>query len=70
MSLQISIYDKINYYLLITNLIFGVIFYDFIGIRFGFTYIDEFFVAILAMYSILRRRFSKDFFIFIGKCVL
>lgn len=66
MSLQISIYDKINYYLLITGLIFGVIFYDFIGIRFGFTYIDEFFVAILAMYSILRRRFSKDFFIFIG----
>lgn len=26
MSLQISIYDKINYYLLITGLIFGVIF--------------------------------------------
>lgn len=53
MSLQISIYDKINYYLLITGLIFGVIFYDFIGIRFGFTYIDEFFVAILAMCLIL-----------------
>ena len=66
MRLQISIYDRINYYLLTASLILGVIFYDFIGERFGFTYIDEIFVSILAMYSVLRRRFSKEFFIFIG----
>lgn len=62
----ISIYDKINYYLLITSLILSVIFYDFIGARFGFTYIDEIFVYILVVYSILKRSFSKEFFIFIG----
>lgn len=62
----ISIYDKINYYLLITNLILGVILYDFIGARFGFTYIDEIFTTTLLAYSVIKRKFSKEFSIFIG----
>lgn len=66
MQPQISIYDKINYYLLITFLILGVILYDFIGARFEFTYTDEIFVSILTVYSILRRSFSKEFLVFIG----
>lgn len=61
-----NIYSKLNYYLLMLGLALGVIFYDFIGARLGFTYIDELFVAALLMYSIMKRRFSKDFFIFVG----
>lgn len=62
-----SLFKKINFHILLWGLILGVILYDYLGGKFNFTYFDEIFVFTLLIYSIIRKRFSREFFIF---CVI
>ena len=48
------------------SLIFGVLLYDFIGITFGFTYIDEILLLVLLIYSFSNTSYSKEFKVFWG----
>ena len=48
------------------SLIFGVLLYDFIGWTFGFTYIDEFLLLVLLIYSFSNTSYSKEFKVFWG----
>lgn len=59
-----SIFAKVNYHILLWGLILGVILYDYLGYKLNFSYFDEIFVATLLVYSISRKRFSREFFIF------
>lgn len=46
-------------------IIFGVLFYDFVGISLGFTYIDEILLSVLFLYSFAVAKFTKEFKIFL-----
>ena len=48
------------------SLIFGVLLYDFVGITFGFTYIDEILLLVLLIYSFSNTSYSKEFKMFWG----
>ena len=46
------------------SLIFGVLLYDFIGVTFGFTLIDEILLLVLLIYSFTNTSYSKEYKVF------
>lgn len=60
-------YQKLNYYIFVFTLVFGVIFYDFISDLTNFSLIDEMLAAILFIYWLLysKAKRQKEFYIFL-----
>lgn len=57
---------RLNYYILIFGLLFGVVFYDVIQFNLGFSYTDEILAVILFFYLLLNpKRITREFLFFL-----
>ena len=64
---QISLQrQKLNYYVIIFTLLFGVILYDFIQAKTGFSYIDEILMVFLLLYGLRYGKRNKEYMCFWG----
>lgn len=58
--------EKLNFYFIIFCILFGCVFYDFIGISFSFTYTDELIATFLFLYWLaIGKKQTKEFYIVI-----
>lgn len=61
-------YPRVNFYILVFTLVFGVVLYDSISLYLYFTYTDELLTFVLLIYWLIcgNKRISTEFYIFIG----